>query len=149
VRTQFALETQVTVGAMQDLGDTPLGRRRVVPITGGTFEGPRIKGTVMPGGADWQLIRSDGVAELEARYILRTDDGAMVPLVNRALRHGPAEVMQRLAAGQVVDPDLYYFRGAPVFHAPTGKHDWLNRAIFVADGVRQPDLVIVRVYEVL
>jgi hypothetical protein len=149
MQTAFAFEARVTVGTPLDLGDGPLGRRRVVPITGGTFEGPRLKGTVMPGGADWQLIRTDGVAELEARYVLRADDGTLVSVVNRALRRGPADVMQRLAAGETVDPALYYFRGTPTFQAPAGQHDWLTRSIFVADGVRWPDVVIVRVFEVL
>lgn len=148
MRTAFAFEARVNVGAVVDLGDTPLGRRRIVPITGGTFAGPRLQGTIEAGGADWQLIRPDGVAELEARYCLRSDDNVAIAVVNRALRHGPPEVMHRLAAGEAVDAAEYYFRGSPSFQAPTGRYDWLTRAIFVADGVRQPDLVVIRVFEV-
>lgn len=149
MRTAFVFEARVDVGVPQELGETAAGRRRVVPIVGGTFAGPRLAGTIMPGGADWQLIRPDGVAELDARYWLRTDDGAGIAVVNRALRRGPAEVMAKLAAGEPVDPALYYFRGTPAFQAPAGRHDWLNGSIFIAEGVREPKRVVIRVFEVL
>lgn len=149
MRTEFVFEVRVTVDAPQDLGETAAGRRRVVAITGGTFAGPRLRGVVAPGGADWQIIRPDGVAELDARYWLRTDDGISIAVINRALRHGPPAVMARLAVGEAVDPGLYYFRGTPTLHAPTGPYDWLNRSIFVCEGVREPALVVIRVFEVL
>ena len=148
LKTELVFEANVTVAAPLDIGATPLGRRRVIHINGGRFAGPRIKGTVVPGGADWQIIRADGVTELTAVYELQTDDGTLIHVTNRGLRHGPAEVMQRLARGEPVDPDSYYFRTVPVFEAPSGAHDWLNRSIFVATGVRLASDVQIRVFEV-
>jgi hypothetical protein len=95
---EFIFDAWVTVGAPLDLGDVGKGGRRIVPITGGEFSGPDIRGSVLS-GADWQVLRSDGTAELEARYTLRTDDGALIAVRNLALRHGPPDVMQALATG--------------------------------------------------
>ena len=132
----------------ETLGTTPQGVRRVIPIDpGGPFLGPRIRGEVM-GGHDWQLVRGDGVTEVDATYLLRTDDGVLIQCRNRGLRHGPAEVMMRLARGEAVDPAEYYFRATPVFHAPEGRYDWLNRHTFVCTGARYPDAVKLRFYQV-
>lgn len=131
-----------------DVGSTPQGVRRVVPIIGGRFEGPRMKGEILAGGADWQFTRADGVTELEALYLLRTDDGVVIQVRNRGLRHGPKEVMQRLAAGQTVDPGEYYFRAAPVFSAPEGRYDWLNKSLFLCTGSRRPAAVELYFYRV-
>lgn len=147
VAMEFAFEATVTVATPLEVGETPLGRRRVIHITGGRFAGPRLNGVVVPGGADWQIIRSDGVTELTAVYELKTDDGTLIHVTNRGLRHGPAEVIQRLLRGEPVDPMSYYFRTVPVFEAPSGPHDWLNRSIFVATGARSANEVKVRVYE--
>ena len=144
---EFAFEATVTVAPPLEIGETPLGRRRVIHITGGRFAGPRLKGIVVPGGADWQIIRPDGVTELTAVYELKTDDGTLIHVTNRGLRHGPPEVMQRLLRGETVDPDSYYFRTVPVFEAPSGPHDWLNRSIFAATGARSANEVKVRVFE--
>ena len=146
--TELILEARVTVAVPLELGETPYGRRRVIHITGGDFAGPRLRGTVVPGGADWQVIRPDGVTELTALYELKTDDGTLIHVTNRGLRHGPPEVMQRLMRGEAVDPDSYYFRTVPVFEAPSGRHDWLNRSVFVATGARSASDVRIRVYEV-
>ena len=109
-KLDFIFEAQVTVDPPQELGDVGKGSRRIVPISGGEFSGPDLRGEVLPGGADWQIVRGDGVAELEARYTLRSDDGALIYVRNIALRHGAAETMAALAAGRPVDPDRYYFR---------------------------------------
>ena len=109
---EFVFAAHVTVDRPLDLGDVGRGGRRIVPITGGEFFGPRLRGQVIPGGADWQIVRTDGVAELEARYTLETDDGALIYVRNHALRHGPAEVLAALAASRSVAPSSYYFRGA-------------------------------------
>jgi hypothetical protein len=101
---EFVFAAHVTVDRPLDLGDVGRGGRRIVPITGGEFSGPRLRGKVVPGGADWQIIRSEGVAELEARYTLETDDGALIYVRNHALRHSPAEVLAALATGRSVDP---------------------------------------------
>lgn len=113
------------------------GIRRIIPILNGHFEGPAIKGTfVEEGAADWQSVRSDGVTQAEATYALRTDDGILIQVDNFGLRHGPDEVMARMAAGEEVDPAEYYFRTNPRFRAPEGKYDWLNKKIFIASGAR-------------
>ena len=147
--TEFAFELRATVAAPQEIGDTPAGRRRFIPITGGTFEGPKLKGIVLPGGADAQIIRPDGVTDLVARYTLQVDEGTLIYVVNRGLRHGPPEIMQRLMRGETVDPALYYFRTTPVFEVATGPHDWLNRSIFVGTGARYASEVRVRYFRVL
>jgi Protein of unknown function (DUF3237) len=147
-RFDFIFAAHVTVGPPQDLGAFNKGRRRVVPITGGEFSGPGLRGVVLP-GADWQLIRGDGVAELDARYTLRTDDGASIHVHNRALRHGPAEAMEALAAGRAVDPASYYFRGATFFETGAERYTWLARHIIVCAGERAPDEVMLNFYKML
>lgn len=146
---EFALELRVLVAPIQEIGQTAKGIRKVVPIVGGRFDGPQINGTIVAGGYDWQLLRSDGVAEIEARYILKTDDGALITIVNTGLRHGPAQVMQRLANGETVDPSEYYFRSFPFFETGDPKYAWLTNHIFLATGIRKPDEVIIQVWKVI
>jgi len=145
---EFVCELNARLEAPVVIGATPEGYKRMVPIIGGRFEGPRLKGTGVPGGADWQYQRSDGVWILEALYLLRTEDGAIIEVRNRGMRHGPPAVMQRLAAGEPVDPSEYYFRAAPSFQAPAGPYEWLNRGLFISTGVRYPDAVKLWVYRV-
>jgi len=142
------LEVRATLGAPIVVGDVPEGARRVVPISGGTFAGARLRGTLLPGGADWQYLRPDGVMIVEAQYLLRTDDGVIIQVNNRGMRHGPAEVMRRLGAGESVDPAQYYFRATPRLSAPAGRYEWLNRSIFLCSGARYPDAVMLWFYEV-
>lgn len=144
----FEISVQVTPGKIQEVGETGKGIRRIVPITGGTFEGPAIKGIVVSGGYDWQLQRNDNVSEIEARYVLQTDDGALITIVNKGLRHGPAEVMNRIATGQSVNPDEYYFRSIPVFETGAEQYHWLMKNIFIATGIRKPDKVLIQVWKV-
>ena len=139
---------EITLAPPQELGDSPLGRRRIIPITGGTFRGERLSGRVLPGGADWQVIRRDGVADLDARYTLETDDGALIYVHNQGYRHGPDEVIKRLAAGEPVDPALYYMRATPRFETGAERYQWLNRIICVATGARRKAAVELDVYEV-
>jgi len=148
-RLRFAFAARVRVGAAEELGETPHGRRRTIPILGGAVAGPRLAGTIRAGGADFQLIRRDGVAEIEARYTIEAADGTLVAVVNRGLRHGPPETMARLARGETVDPAGYYFRTAPTFDAPAGPHDWLGRALFLGLGERLADEVRIRFFELL
>jgi len=138
----------VTVGTPLDVGQTAAGRRRIIPITGGRVEGPRLTATVLPGGADWQVILADGTAQLVARYTLRAADGTLISVVNSGVRRGPPEVLARLAGGAAVDPGEYYFRATPCFEVADGPHGWLSRSVFVAVGERAPDHVVIRVYEV-
>jgi len=142
------LEVRATLGAPIVVGEVPEGTRRVVPIAGGAFEGPRLRGTVLPGGADWQYQRRDGVMVVEAQYLLRTDDGVIIQVDNRGMRHGPPAVMQRLGAGEPVDPAEYYFRATPRLTAPAGRYEWLNRRVFLCSGARYPDAVVLWFYEV-
>ena len=145
---EFAFITHVDVGPIQDFGQTDRGHRRMVPIIGGTFEGPRLKGTVLP-GADWQIVRPDGVLELEARYALQTDDGALVSMVNRCLRRASPEVMARLNAGQPVDANEVYFRTTPTFETADRNYHWLMDHIFLGSGERKANQVVINFWAVL
>jgi hypothetical protein len=131
------------------LGPGPRGERRMVPILSGSFEGSRLKGTVLPGGVDWQIVRPDGVAEIEAHYSLQTDDGAVIRVINKGYRHGPPDVMGRLTEGETVASSEYYFRAAPAFEAPLGRYEWLNRSLFVSTGERSPASVLLHFHEVM
>ncbi len=149
IQQEFAFELRVNVGPIDELGPTSKGVRRVIPILGGTFEGPAISGEIVAGGYDWQIGRADGVTELEARYLLKTHDGSLIIIVNGGLRHGPPEVMQRLARGEAVDPAEYYFRSIPVFETADPRYQWLTQSVFIAAGIRQPDQVLIRVFRLL
>ena len=136
------------IGEPISVGETPHGLRRVIPITGGTIRGERLNGTVLPGGADFQIIGPDGFTRLEARYVIRLDDGALIYVDNRGVRFGPAEAMARIARGEPVDPKLIYFRTAPRFETGAAAHQWLMRPLFIASAVRHPDRVAISVFEV-
>ena len=140
--------SRVDVASPLHLGHSPHGERRIINIMGGTFSGSRLRGRVLSGGADWQIIRHDGITEVEARYTLETHDGALIYVRNWGLRHGPKEVMERLAAGAHVDPKEYYFRTTPVFETGAPGYQWLNGMITVAAGERRAEEVIITVYEV-
>lgn len=142
-------DIDVEVGPIRDLGPTPHGRRRIIAIHGGRAQGPRLAGEIIPGGADWQYVRSDGVVELEARYSMRTSDGIEIAVTNRGLRRAPPEVMARLSRGEHVNPRHVYFRTVPVFEAPAGPYDWLNHSIFIATAERLPDKVHISIFEVV
>lgn len=145
---RFLYTSSVKVGQPMVVGSTPYGERRIIPILGGTFAGPRLSGKILSGGADWQVIRTDGAAELEARYTLQTDDGVLIYVLNQGIRSGSKEVMARLAKGEKVHPSEYYFRTRPVFETGAPKYQWLHNIIAVAMGERLPDEVIITVYEV-
>ena len=134
--------------AVRSLGRTPYGERRVIGITGGVVRGARLSGRILPGGADWQILRDDGTAVLEARYAIETPDDALVYVRNYGYRHGPDEVFIRIARGEEVDPTLYYFRSAPVFETTAPEHAWLNRTIVVCSALRSRDRVILDFYAV-
>jgi Protein of unknown function (DUF3237) len=142
-------DIDVDVGPIRDLGATPHGRRRIVPILGGRVTGVRLQADVLPGGADWQHVRADSIIELEARYSILTRDGVEIAVLNRGLRRAPPEIMERLSRGDAVDPALVYCRTVPTFEAPAGPYDWLNRSVFIATAARLPNKVQVRVFEVL
>jgi len=146
---EFAFELRATVADPAVVGAVPHGLRRIIAITGGTVRGPAISGVVVPdSGADWQLIRPDGFTELDTRYTLRTDAGELVYVQNAGIRHAPPEVMQRLNAGQTVDPSLVYFRTMPKFETAAPALQWLARSLFIGVGERSPNEVIVRIFRV-
>lgn len=140
----FAFEARVQVGPPLVVGAVPGGTRRIVQILSGTFEGPGIKGRVVPGGADWQIIRADGFSDLDTRYTLETDKGQIIYVQNAGMRHASPDVMQKLLAGQPVDPALVYFRTVPTFETSAPELQWLTRSIFVGTGERNPSDVVIR-----
>jgi hypothetical protein len=142
----FAFELRALVGPPVEIGTVAHGRRRIVPILGGTVKGPGIDAKVVPGGADWQLIQPDGFSELDTRYTLETDKGELVYVQNAGIRHAAPEVMQRLLAGEIVDPKLVYFRTVPKFETSAPRLQWLARSVFVGIGERFPSEVVVRFY---
>ena len=137
---EFIFSAQGSLADPIPIGDTYEGARRIIPLLEGSFEGPDIRGTFVPtGAADWQYTRADGVTVADATYAIRTDDGVVIQVQNYGLRFGPDAVMKRLAAGEPVAADEYYFRTNPRFKAPAGKYDWLNRGLFIATGARLPN----------
>ena len=148
LRLQPLLNAEITLAAPQELGDTPQGRRRIINITGGSFRGERLSGRVLAGGADWQVIRADGVADLDARYTLETGDGALIYVRNHGYRHGPADVLKKLAGGEDVDPSLYYMRTTPLFETGDARYAWLNRLICVGTGARRKTSVHLEIFEI-
>ena len=141
---------RVKVAPAQNVGAVPLGTRRTAPIGVGTFEGPRLRGTVLPGGsADWLLLRADGVLEMDLRATLRTDDGALISMRSFGLRHGPPDVIAALGRGETVDPATYYFRTTPRFETGHPAYTFLNRLVAVASGDRRPDGPIYTIHELL
>lgn len=146
---QLLMTLQVAVGAVQKVGAVPHGTRVTAPITGGIFDGPRLRGKVLPGGGDWTLLRGDGVLELDLRVTLETDDGALIHMTSFGLRHGPADVIAALARGARVDPGTYYFRTTPRFETGHPKYVFLNRLAAVASGDRRPEGPIYTIDEIL
>lgn len=150
LRSRFAFEANVSVATPLVVGEATLGLRRVVPITGGTVSGPRLNGRVVPGGADWQFVRPDGVLAIEAKYTLEADDGMLIMVTNKGMRHGPQAVLDRIARGDQVAPSEYYFRTSAEFEvAAKSKHAWLNRALFIGAAERKANAAIIRFFEVL
>ena len=145
---EFAFEVRAQVADPTVVGELPTGTRRIIDILGGTFEGPEISGTLLPGGADWQMIQADGFTEIDARYTLQTDGGDLIYVSNLGMRHAPPEVMARLNAGEEVDQSDIYFRAVPRFEVAAPEHEWLMRSIFVATGERYPNGVIIRFWRV-
>ena len=143
------LRITAELAEIQQFGTTPAGERRVINILGGSVTGPKFKGRILPGGADWQLVRADGAARIEARYTIQSDTGALVLVSSDGLRHGPPDVLARLMTGETVDPSLYYFRTAMRFETGDATLDWMNRILAVARGQRERNAVKLDVYEVL
>ena len=148
VPAEFVFEIRANVDAPLVIGQSSQGLRRVIPILGGSVAGPRLNGIVVPGGADWQYVRPDGVLSLEARYTLQADDGTLIMVTNRGMRHGPPDIIEKIGRGEDVPAEAYYFRSAAEFEAPIGKHDWLNKALFIGIAERKAGAAIVRFHQV-
>lgn len=150
MNTRLLMTLRVIVATPRNVGAVPHGTRRTAALSGGNFEGPRLRGTVVPGAsADWQLLRADGVLEMDLRATLRTDDDALISMRSFGLRHGPPEVIAAIARGEVVDPANYYFRITPRFETAHPAYMFLNRIIAVATGDRRPEGPIYTIHEVL
>ncbi len=130
------------------IGETYAGTRRVVGVSGGAFEGPRLKGQVLSGGSDWIVVRRDGVLIQDVRIVLQTDDGQNILMSYRGMRHGPEDVIERVNAGEDPDPSEYYFRTTPIFEAPDGEYNWLNKLMAFAVGRRRASGVTYAVYAI-
>ena len=138
---------EATVGELLDLGDLALGRRRIVPLTGGTFTGPELNGRLLPGSsADWQIVLPDGTAIGDIRYTLQTDNGDLLYVQSRGLSHGSAEVLARLARDEDVDASEYTFRTSTRIEAAAPELAWLNKGVFISVGGRRPGAVVYETY---
>lgn len=142
-------DLDVDLAAPIELGDSPRGRRRIIPIIGGTVTGERLSGEILNLGADWQTVLSDGTAELDTRYAMRSHDGASIDIRNFGYRHGPKHVLDALGRGEAVDPSLYYMRTQPRFETGDARYAWLNRIVCIGTGARLANGVRVSFFEVL
>lgn len=143
------LTLKLATGPVHAIGGVAAGIRTIFPITGGHFEGPMLRGTVLPGGADWTLLRPDGVLEADLRITLQTDDAALIYMTFTGLRHGPPEVIQALNRGEDVDPARYYFRTAPRFETASEKYAFLNRLLAIGLSETRPSGPVHRIEEIL
>jgi hypothetical protein len=145
---QLRLTVEALIGGPIDLGVTRTGHRRVIPILGGSFHGDGIRGTLVAGGADWQVLYPDGGADLEARYTLATEDGALIQVTNRGMRRGDAVELAKLNTGKPADMSKIYFRTVGTFETSALQYQWLAEALFIGVGERFPDRVHVQFYRV-
>lgn len=149
LKSQFLFTLTASVTALHDIGATPGGRLHIDLIGAGKFEGPRLKGELLPGGLDMKTLRADSSLRPNVRLVLRTDDGALIFMHYTGVRHGSPEVMARIAAGEVVPPSEYYLRNTPYFETSAPKYDWLNRIVAVGMGRRMADHAAYDVFEIL
>ncbi|MGZ5875017.1 MAG: DUF3237 domain-containing protein [Bradyrhizobium sp.] len=149
LQTRYVFTITAHIGGVTSAGDIGTGVRRIIPITGGEVKGKDVNGKVYPFGADFQIIRPNELIELEAKYAIETDDGAVIYVENRGIRFGPVELLQRLKRGEPVDPKLIYFRTVPRFETGSAKYRWLMESLFVGSAARHADRVVVDVHQVL
>jgi hypothetical protein len=149
IKTEFLFRIALQVPSIANLGNTPYGGRRIAQVGSGTFEGPKLKGEVLPGGGDWLLLRHDDTLQLDVRLILQTDDKQLIYMTYKGFRHGPKDVIDRVNRGESVDSSLYYFRTTPYFETSSQKYDWINRICSIATGERSATGPTYTVYQVL
>lgn len=143
---RFVAGVEVQLAEPLEVGGVALGTRRVIGITGGRVDGPELRGEILDGGADWQLVAGDGTAIIDTRYTLRTEGGSLVTIATRGFRHGPPEVLARIAAGEEVPPAAYYFRVTATLESADPALAWVNHTVFVAVAGRQARSVTYRLY---
>lgn len=144
----YAFSVNATLDPVVEQGEVDNGRRRFIPITGGTVTGPALSGTVLHQGGDWQVIMPGGLTSIEARYFIKASDGTVIEVINPGVRTASPDVIEKLAKGEPVDPSAYYFRTTPRFMVKEGAHSWMRRKVFVARGIRKPDSVVIDFYTV-
>ena len=139
-------DLRVALDPIREMGQGRAGQRRIIPIVGGTVEGPALRGRILDLGADWQTIWANGVAELDTRYAIETEDGAIIEIRNYGYRHGPADVLAAIARGEEVSPDSYYMRTHARLETGDARYDWVNRTLFVGTGARLAGQVVVSLF---
>src|SRR5215813_14908156 len=149
LRSQPLLIFQIAVKPPSVVGATPGHDRRIGEITGGRFEGERLRGRILSGGSDWQSLRADGTTTLNVRLVMETDDGELIGMTYLGMRHGPKEVLERIARGEKVSASEYYMRATPYYETASEKYGWLNRIVSVAYGHRMAGGAIYQVFEIL
>ena len=148
IRLQPIFIFQIEVKPPSVIGATPGHDRRIGEISGGRFEGERLRGKILSGGSDWQSLRADGTITLNVRLVMQTDDGALIGMTYLGMRHGPKEVLDRIGRGEKVNPTEYYMRATPYYETASEKYGWLNRIVSVAYGHRMAGGAIYQVFEV-
>ena len=139
----------VSLDPVLEMGPGRAGERRIIPIVGGYVEGPRLSGRILNLGADWQTVLGGGLAELDTRYAMQTEDGAIIEVVNSGYRHGPERVLDAIARGEDVDPATYYMRTHARLETGDARYDWVNRTLFVGVGARRTQSVQIDLYALL
>lgn len=148
-RLEQVCKIDVTLGPVQEMGQGRGGIRRIIPIIGGRVSGARLNGRLLNVGADWQTIFQSGVAELDTRYAMQTDDDAVIEIINYGYRHGPKEVLEAVARGEEVDPASYYMRTHARLETGDPRYEWVNRTLFVGTGARHKSAVTVELFAIL
>ena len=148
LHSEFLFTIRIAVDELQDIGVTPFGTRHIDMLGEGSFEGPKLKGTVI-GGIDQKVFRSDCAMNPNVRLVLKTEDDALIFMYYTGVRHGTAAVMERISKGESVDPSEYYLRNTPYFETSASQYDWLNRIVSVGVGKRMPDHAAYDVFQIL
>ena len=138
----------VELDTVREMGSGRAGQRRIIPIIGGTVEGPNVSGTILNLGADWQTVFHNGVAELDTRYAFETDSGALIEIQNYGFRHGPEDVIRKLADGEDCPPEHYYMRTSARLETGHPDYSWVNRMIFIGTGARKKSTVLMTLFTV-
>jgi Protein of unknown function (DUF3237) len=149
LETRYVFTIIAHIGSAVSAGDIGHGVRRIIPITGGEVRGENINGKVCAFGADFQIIRPNELIDLEAKYALETDDGAVIYVENKGIRFGPVDLLQKLKRGESVDPKLIYFRTVPKFETGAAKYRWLMEHLFIGSAARHADRVVIDVHQVM